>query len=200
MKFFRMLLARLIFWPLIIAGMAFTVFNILAKLMLDENTLRSITAYALSKTFQGQAELTWAKLSPSGEILIRGLRLRNPQRLEENLLSAENVILKLSPVSLAYGIPVIKELVFIAPRLELIKDENEEWNLRRYLSSRKETEKSRDYAFTVRETYIRDGEIIITDKTKNGETHKFRNLNIALHDFSPEEEEENRRKANLLSG
>ena len=105
MKIFRfllILLARIIFWPLIIAGMIFTVFNIMAKLMLDENTLRSIASYALSEALQGQAEMRWAKLSPSGEVLIKGLRFRDPRYLEENLLTADNVILKISPFSLLY--------------------------------------------------------------------------------------------------
>lgn len=188
MKIFRMLIIRIIFWPLIIAGMIFTVFNILAKLMLDENTLRSIVAYTLSETLQGQAELTWARLSPSGEILIRGLRLRDPQNLEDNLISAENVILKISPLSIIYGKPSIKEILFIAPRLELTKDENSEWNLRKYLNRREKDSRDKDYAFTVQETYIRDGEVIITDKTAANERHEFRNLNISLHNFSPDED------------
>ena len=187
MKIFRfllILLARIIFWPLIIAGMIFTVFNIMAKLMLDENTLRSIASYALSEALQGQAEMRWAKLSPSGEVLIKGLRFRDPRYLEENLLTADNVILKLSPFSLLYGEPKINELIFIAPRIECIKDKENGWNIRRYLAARKGKD-SKNMAFFVHETHIRDGEIIIDNKASNIR-HEFQKINFTLIDFSPD--------------
>lgn len=185
MKLIFQILARMIFWPIILAGMLFTVLNIAAKLMIDEITLRSIVAYTLSETLQGQAELTWARLSPSGEILIRGLRLRNPDNLEENLLSAENVILRFSPISLLYGKPKISELTLIAPRLELVKDKDGEWNLHRYIAGRKGGNEIRRYDVMVHETYIRDAEIRITDKKENT-VDIFQNLNASLRDFTPD--------------
>ena len=129
MNFFWQLLARLIFWPIILAGMLFAVFNIAVKIMLDDVTLRSVVSYGLSEALKGQADMTWAKLSPSGKIQIRGLRLRDPSQLEENLLSAENVFVKISPLSIITGKPEIREISFIAPKLEIIKNERSEWNL-----------------------------------------------------------------------
>lgn len=185
MNFFWQLLARLIFWPIILAGMLFAVFNIAVKIMLDDVTLRSVVSYGLSEALKGQADMTWAKLSPSGKIQIRGLRLRDPSQLEENLLSAENVFVKISPLSIITGKPEIREISFIAPKLEIIKNERSEWNLQHYLAAYKKKDSDKSFAAAIRETYIRDGEIIIKIKKENTK-HEFRNLNVSLHDFSPE--------------
>jgi len=184
MKIFRQILARLIFWPLIAAGMLFAVFNISVRIMLDEVTLRSIVSYCLSEALKGQAEMTWARLSPSGEIQIRGLRLRDPGHLEENLLSAENVFLKLSPMSFIKGVPEIKEIIFVAPRIELIKEKDSQWNIQKYAAAYKKNEKSRRVDVTIHETNVRDAEVIITDRIDKTR-HEFRNINLGLHEFSP---------------
>ena len=159
MKIFRQILARLIFWPLLAAGMLFAVFNISVRLMIDEATLRSIVAYSLSEALKGQAEMKWARLSPSGEIQIRGLRLRDPNHLEENLLAAENVFLKLSPISFIKGVPEIKEIIFVAPRLEIIREKDSQWNLQKYVAAYKNEELGKSIAITIHETNVRDAEI-----------------------------------------
>ena len=76
-------------------------------------------------------------------------------------------VVRFSPISLLYGKPKISELTLIAPRLELVKDKDGEWNLHRYIAGRKGGNEIRRYDVMVHETYIRDAEIRITDKKKN---------------------------------
>lgn len=184
MKILGQIIARLIFWPVLLAGMFFAVFNIAAHTMLDDNTLRTLTAYGLSETLKGQVDLSWAKLSPTGKIRIKNLRLRDKEKLSENMIKADNVFMQINPLSLFTGTLEIKELTFIAPRLELVKEKDNTWNLQHFASNYNNNKSASHFNAIINSTVIRDGEIQVLNRI-DGNRHEFRNINMSMQNFSP---------------
>ena len=183
MKLFKQILARIIFLPLILAaGIAVTALFTL-KVMFKPADLESIVTNQLQETLKRPVRIEWARISPTGEIKIKGLRVTEPGPETVNFLSAEYIYATCRLKPLLKRQIEIDSVLLISPRIELIKRADGTWNIADIFASYHKSQ-GKNVLSLIDKAEIKDGEVSVRFM-KSGAGHSFEGLDVTLKDFKP---------------
>ncbi|HNW44582.1 MAG TPA: AsmA-like C-terminal region-containing protein [Elusimicrobiales bacterium] len=186
MNLFKQILVRVIFLPFILAaGLAATAFTV-ARLMITPEDLKSLVTYQFQEMLRQPVRIEWAKLSVTGEVQIKGLRVTEPGPEVVDFFTAEYIYASVRLLPLLKRKLEIGEITFVSPRIELIKNKDGRWNVGTIFSGYRQTGKKHSLN-KINRAEIKDGEVIITDKI-SGRRHTFESFNLSLKDFKPGED------------
>ena len=183
MKLFKQIMARIIFLPLILAaGIAATGLFTL-RIMFKPEDLESIVTNQFQEILKRPVHIEWARLSATGEIKIKGLRVTEPGPEAIDFLRAEYIYATYRLLPLLKRRIEIDSVLLVSPKIELIKHTDGTWNAGDIFSSyRKSSGKSS--LNKIDEAEIKDGEVSVR-YMKSGARHSFENFNLTLKDFKP---------------
>lgn len=183
MKLFRQILARIIFLPLILAaGIAATGLFTL-KIMFKPEDLKAIVTNQLQETLKRPVHIDWAKLSTTGKIEIKGLRVTEPGPETLDFLRAEYIYATYRLMPLLRRQLEIDSVLLVSPRIELIKRADGTWNFADIFAAYRNGS-GKNILNKIDEAGIKDGEVTVR-YIKSGARHSFENFNVTLKDFKP---------------
>lgn len=183
MKLFRQILARVIFLPLILAaGIAATGLFTL-RIMFKPEDLEAIVTNQFQEMLKRPVHIEWARLSATGEIKIKGLRVTEPGPEAVNFLRAEYIYATYRLMPLLSRKIEIDSVVLISPRIELIKHDDGTWNISDIFAGYRKSS-GKHSLNKIAEAEIKDGEVSIR-YMRSGARHYFENFSITLKDFKP---------------
>ncbi|MDO8803996.1 MAG: AsmA-like C-terminal region-containing protein [Elusimicrobiota bacterium] len=183
MKLFKQIMARIIFLPLILAaGIAVTGLFTL-RIMFKPEDLEAIVTNQFQEILKRPVHIEWARLSATGEIKIKGIRVTEPGPETVDFLRAEYIYATCRLLPLLKRRIEIDSVVLVSPRIELIKRADGTWNAGDIFASyRKSSGKS--ILNKIDEAEIKDGEVSVR-YMESGARHSFDNFNLTLRDFKP---------------
>ncbi len=183
MRLFSQILARIIFLPLILAtGIAATGLFTL-RVMFKPEDLRSLVTNQLQKTLKRPVHIDWARLSATGKIEIKGLRVAEPGPETVDFLRAEYIYATYRLIPLFNRKLEIDSVALVSPRIELIKRADGTWNIGDIFAAYRNSP-GKNILNKIGKAEIKDGEVSVR-YVKSGARHSFENLNLTLKDFKP---------------
>ncbi len=183
MKLFRQIMARIIFLPLILAaGMAATTL-VTVRVMFKPEDLAAIVTDQFQEALKRPVHIEWARLSATGEIKIKGLRVTEPGPETIDFLTADYIYATYRLLPLLRKKIEIDSVVLVSPKIELIQRADGAWNCGDIFAAYRQKKGSRSLN-KIDEAEIKDGQLRIT-RAKSGARHVFDNLNVSLKDFKP---------------
>jgi len=183
MKLFRQIIIRIIFLPLILAaGIAATALFTL-RIMFTPEDLKSIVTDQLQVALKRPVQIEWARLSATGEIKIKGIRVTEPGPETVDFLKAEYVYATYRLMPLLKRRLEIDSVVLVSPSIELIKRADGTWNFADIFSSYRQSH-GKTILSEMDEAEIKDGQLSVR-YMKSGVRHSFENFSVTLKDFKP---------------
>ncbi|MCX5791309.1 MAG: AsmA family protein [Elusimicrobia bacterium] len=186
MKLFRQILVRVIFLPLILAAGLAAAALIAAHFMFTPEDLKSLVTYQFQELLHRPVRIEWAKLSVTGEIIIKGLRVTEPGPEIVDFITAEYIYAKLRLPPLLQRRLEIGDVTLISPKIELIKNLDGRWNIGDIFSGYRKTG-GKSSLNKIARAEIKDGQVFVTD-LKSGRRQTFESFNLSLNDFKPGED------------
>jgi hypothetical protein len=183
MKIFKEILIRIIFLPLILAaGIAVTgLFTV--KVMFKPADLESIVTNQLQEILKRPVHIEWARLSATGKIEIKGLRVTEPGPETVDFLRAEYIYATYRLKPLLNRKLEIDSVLLVSPRIELIKRTDGTWNFGDIFASYRKGS-GKNILNKIDKAEIKDGELSVR-YMKSGARHSFEKFSITLKDFKP---------------
>ncbi|OGS13569.1 MAG: hypothetical protein A2234_01620 [Elusimicrobia bacterium RIFOXYA2_FULL_58_8] len=186
MKLFKQILVRIIFLPLILAaGLAATAL-VAAHFMITPEDLRSLVTHQFQELLQRPVQIEWAKLSATGDITIKGLRVVESGPETVYFLTADRIYANCRLLPLLRRRVEIGKITFIAPRLELVKNKDGRWNIGSFFSGYRKTGKGHSLN-RIAAAEIKDGEVVVS-YAASGKRYTFEHFNLTLNNFNPNED------------
>jgi len=183
MKLFRQILARIIFLPLILAaGVAATGLFTL-RIMFKPEDLESIVTNQFQEILKRPVHIEWARLSATGEIKIKGLRVTEPGPETVDFMRAEYIYATYRLRPLLQRRIEIDSVVLVSPRIELIKRADGTWNFGDIFAAYRQNS-GKNILNKIDNAEIKDGEVSVR-YMKSGARHSFENFSLTLKDFKP---------------
>ena len=186
MKLFRQILIRIIFLPLILAAGILATAITAVRFMVTPEDLRSMTIYQLQEVLKRPVRIEWAKLSYTGEIKIKGLRVTEPGTGAVDFITADYMYATVSPLALLRRRMEIGSILLVSPKIELIKRADKTWNIGDIFAGYRSPGKKQSLN-SIASAEIRDGEIIVTDKAA-GKRYAFSTFSLDMSNFKPAED------------
>lgn len=183
MNLFRQILVRIIFLPIILAAGIAVAALFTLRIMFTPADLESIVTNQLQKTLKRPVHIEWARLSATGEIKIKGLRVTEPGPETVDFIRAEYIYATYRLMPLLQHKLVIDSVMLISPAIVLIKRADGTWNLGDIFASYRKSP-GKNFLDEVARAEIKDGEVSVR-YIKSGARHSFENLNLVLTDFKP---------------
>lgn len=183
MKLFKQILARVIFLPLILAAGIAVAALFTLKVMFKPADLESIVTNQLQETLKRPVQIEWARISATGEIKIKGLRVTEPGPETADFLSAEYIYATCRLRPLLNRKIEIDSVLLISPRIELIKRADGTWNVGDIFASYRKSP-GKNVLSKIDKAEIKDGEVSVRFM-KSGARHAFEKLDLTLNDFKP---------------
>ena len=185
MRVLKQILLRIVFLPLIFASLFLMTGTIIVKTMFTPQDLEVIVADQLQVLFKRPVQIDSARLSFTGEIKIKGLKVTDPGPETVNFMTADYIFAtyRLAPL-LNHNI-VLDSVVLVSPKIELIKRSSDSWNFSDILEAYKQPSVKKNRLNKIAAAEIRDGVINLRypgEKT----AYSFENVNLTLKDFKPD--------------
>lgn len=183
MKLFRQIMARVIFLPLILAaGIAATAL-VTIRVMFKPADLESVVTDQFQEILKRPVRIEWARISATGEIKIKGLRVTEPGPETADLLSADYIYATYKLLPLLRRKIEIDSVALVSPRIRLIRRPNGSWNIGDIFAAYRSSG-GRHRLNRIADAEIRGGELLVTD-LKAGTNYSFDSFNATLKDFKP---------------
>ncbi|MBI4350469.1 MAG: hypothetical protein HY550_03425 [Elusimicrobia bacterium] len=183
MNLFKQILVRIIFLPLILAAGIAVAALFTLKVMFKPADLESIVTNQLQEALKRPVHIEWARLSATGEIKIKGLRVTEPGAETVDFLSAEYIYATYRLKPLLKRRLEIDSVILVSPRIEFIKRADGTWNIGDIFAAYRKSP-GRNLLDRIDKTEIRDGEVFMR-YMRSGARHSFEHLDITLKDFKP---------------
>ncbi|PJA14563.1 MAG: hypothetical protein COX65_05445 [Elusimicrobia bacterium CG_4_10_14_0_2_um_filter_56_8] len=184
MKLLKKIMLRVIFLPLILAaGIAATGLFTL-RMMFKPADLESIVTNQFQEILQRPVHIEWARISATGEIKIKGLRVTEPGPEAVDFLKAEYIYATYRIMPLLRRRIEIDSVLLISPRITLLKRADKTWNVGDILSAYRSSP-GKSKVNRIAKAEIRDGEIAVR-YIESGATYAFSNFSLNLTDFKPD--------------
>ncbi len=183
MKLFKQIMARIIFLPVILAaGIAATAL-VTARVMFTPADLESVVTNQFQEILKRPVRIEWARLSATGEIKIKGLRVTEPGPEAVDFLRAEYIYATYRLLPLLRRKIEIDSVLLVSPRIRLIKRPDGTWNAGDIFAAYRRSGGSHRLN-VIADAELKDGELLIDDR-KAGKTYSLENVNATLRDFKP---------------
>ena len=179
----KKLLPRLIALPLLFAALLAVTALITVKAMFKPSDLEAIVTNQLQELFKRPVRVEYARLSLTGEIKIKGLKVIEPDTAIQNFIEADYIYAAYRFLPLINKKIEINSLAFISPKITLLKKKDGTWNLSDIFAAYRSTAK-KNQLDKINEAEIKDGMVIIKDQT-GPRQYALKNVNFKLNDFTP---------------
>ncbi len=183
MKLFRQIMARIIFLPVILAaGLAATAM-VTARIMFKPSDLHAIVVNQFQEALKRPVRIESARLSATGEIKIKGLRVTEPGPEVMDFLRADYIYATYRLLPLLRRRVEIDSVILVSPKIRLIKRQDGTWNVGDIFAAYRAAG-GKNRLNRIADAEIRDGELLIEDK-RAGSNNLFENFSLTLKDFKP---------------
>lgn len=177
-------MARVIFLPLILAaGLAVTAL-ITVRVMFTPSDLHSIVTNQFQELLKRPVRIEWAKLSYTGEIKIKGLRVTEPGPEATDFITADYIYATYRWKPLLSRRIEIDSIVLVAPSIELINRPDGSWNVSDIFSAYRNAQ-GRNPLNKIDSAEVKDGMVTVT-RQKTRSRHSLDNVNVTLGNFKPD--------------
>ncbi|MCX5786609.1 MAG: AsmA family protein [Elusimicrobia bacterium] len=183
MKLRHKILLRIIVLPLLFAALLAVTALVTIKTMFKPQDLEAVVTNQLQELFKRPVRIEYATLSLTGEIKIKGLNVIEPDPSIQNFVEADYIYATYRFLPLINKKIEINSLVFVAPKIILLKKKDGTWNLSDIFAAYKSTPK-KNRLDKITQAEIKDGTLIIKDQTSPRQ-YALENVNISLNDFKP---------------
>ena len=181
----KQILLRIIFLPLIFAFLFLVTGTIIVKTMFTPQDLEAIVTDQLQGIFKRPVQIDSARLSFTGEIKIKGLRVMEPGPGTLNFVTADYILATYRLAPLLNRNIVIDSVILVSPKIELIKKSSDSWNFSDILEAYKQPSVKKNRLNKIDAAEIRDG--VINIRYAGGETaYSLENVNLTIKDFKPD--------------
>ena len=183
MKLLKQILIRIIFLPLILAaGITVTALFTL-RVMFKPADLESMITNQFQEILKRPVHIEWAKLSATGEIEIKGLRVTEPGPEAIDFLRAEYIYATYRLKPLLKRKIEIDSVVLISPRIELIKRADGTWNFGDIFAAYRKSP-GKNLLSKIAKAEIKDGEVAVS-YMRSGARHSFEDFSVTFNNFMP---------------
>lgn len=183
-KVLKQILLRIIFLPLIFAFLFLVTGTVIVKTMFTPRDLEAIVTDQLQGLFKRPVQIDSARLSFTGEIKIKGLRVIEPGPETAHFVTADYIFATYRLAPLLNRNIVIDSVVLVSPKIELIKKSSASWNFSDILEVYKTPSVKKSRLNKIDAAEIRNGVINLRypgEKT----AYSFENVNLTIKDFKP---------------
>ncbi|MFA6435246.1 MAG: AsmA-like C-terminal region-containing protein [Elusimicrobiales bacterium] len=184
-KLLKQILLRIIFLPLIFAFLLLLTGTIIVRTMFTPRDLEAIVTDQLQGFFKRPVQIGSARLSFTGEIKIKGLKVIEPGPNAVNFVTADYIFATYRLAPLLHHNIVVDSVILVSPKIELIKESSGSWNFSDILEAYKIPSVKKNRLDKIDAAEIRDGVINLRypgEKT----AYSFENVNLTLKDFRPD--------------
>jgi len=182
-RILKQIILRIIFLPLIFAFLLLITGTIIVNTMFTARDLEAIVTDQLQGFFKRPVQIGSAKLSFTGEIKIKGLKVIEPGPETMNFITADYIYTTYRLAPLLKRSIVIDSVVLVSPKIELIKHSSGSWNFSDILEAYKKPSEKKNHLNKITSAEIRDGVINVQSP---GERYSFENVSLTLKDFEPD--------------
>lgn len=185
MKIFAKIMARVIVLPLLLAaGLAVTAV-VTMRVMFTPSDLQALVTDQLQEFLKRPVQISSARLSTTGEIQIRGLRVTEPGPETVDFLKADYIYATYKVLPLLKRRLEMDSVVLVAPEIRLIRRADGSWNVGDILSAYRSQAGGRGMLNRIAAAEVKDGRLsVYYAATKRH--HYFENFNAGLSDFTPD--------------
>jgi len=177
-------MARVIFLPVILAAGIAATAMVTARLMFTPADLESVVTNQFQEILKRPVRIEWARLSATGEIKIKGLRVTEPGPEAVDFLRADYIYATYRLLPLLRRKVEIDSVILVSPKIQLIKREDGTWNIGDIFASYRSSG-GKHRLNKIADAEIKDGELSIVNR-KTGLGYSFDNFNLTLKDFKPD--------------
>jgi len=175
---------RIIFLPLIFAFLFLVTGTIIVKTMFTPRDLEAVVTDQLQGLFKRPVQIDSARLSLTGEIKIKGLRVIEPGPEALNFVTADYIFATYRLAPLLNRRIVINSIILVSPKIELIKNSSGSWNFSDILDAYSQPSVKKNRLNKIASAEIREG--VINLRYPGEQTaYSFENVNLTLKDFKP---------------
>ena len=184
MKLFKQIMARIIFLPIILAaGIAATAL-VTVRIMFKPADLQSVVTNQFQEMLKRPVHIEWARLSATGEIKIKGLRVTEPGPEAVDFLRAEYIYATYRLMPLLRRKIEIDSVLLVSPKIQLIKRLDGSWNIGDIFAAYR-ANGGKNRLNKIADAEIKDGELYLND-LKAKTSYSFERFNATLKDFKPD--------------
>ncbi len=184
-KILNSILLRVIFLPLLFFVLLLAAGAIVVRTMFNTHNLKDIAADQLQSFFMRPVQIESAKLSFTGEIKIKGLRVIEPGPQAVDFITAEYILATYRLMPLLKRQIVLDSVALVSPRIELIRQSSGSWNFSDILAAYRTPSGTKNRLNKINSAAIRDGIVNVRyPDVKTGYT--FENVSFNFKDFGPD--------------
>ncbi len=184
MKLFKQIMLRVIFLPLIFAAGLAAAALITLRVMFTPANLQSIMVNQFQQILKRPVQIEWARISYTGEIKIKGLRVVEPSPEAVDFLRADYIYATYRLLPLLQRRLDIDSVVLVSPSITLFKRADGTWNIADILAAYHKPS-GRSLLSRIDSAEIKDGKLSVT-YLRTGTGYRFENLNATLRGFKPD--------------
>lgn len=183
MKLLKQIMARVIFLPLILAaGVAATaMFTI--KVMFKPADLEAIVTNQFQQLLKRPVQIEWARMSYTGEIKVKGLRVTEPGPETMNFIEADYIYATYRWLPLLKRRIEIDSVVLVSPSITLLRRADGSWNVGDIFAAYR-TGGGRNLLNKIDSAEVKDGRLSLAYMPSKAR-YTFENFNATLTDFEP---------------
>ncbi|MCK5582280.1 MAG: hypothetical protein KAI33_00740, partial [Elusimicrobiales bacterium] len=179
-KAIKIILPRLIVLPLIFLALLLGGGFIVVKTMLNSSDTRAILTDQLQKTFKRTVIFSSAKISLSGKIKLRDLKiLALDKKIREPFINADVVYVSYRLIPLLRKNISIDKIYLMSPKINLIKNGNGVWNFSDIFGDSKKTNTQ---LTQIKKAEIKNGIIMMND-IENDVNYTFKDVTLTIDHF-----------------
>ena len=179
-KAIKIILPRLIVLPLIFLALLLGGGFIVVKTMLNSSDTRAILTDQLQKTFKRTVIFSSAKISLSGKIKLRDLKiLALDKKIREPFINADVVYVSYRLIPLLRKNISIDKIYLMSPKINLIKNGNGVWNFSDIFGDSKKTNTQ---LTQIKKAEIKNGIIVMND-IENDVNYTFKDVTLTIDHF-----------------
>ena len=183
MKLATKIMARIIFLPLLLgAGLAVTAL-VTIRVMFTPEDLHAIVTNQFQELLKRPVRIEWAKLSYTGEIKIKGLRVTEPGPEALDFITADYIYATYRWKPLLQRKIEIDSIVLVGPAITLIKRSDGSWNVSDILAAYKNAS-GRNSLDKVDSAEVKEGMVSVI-RQKDRSRHIFEDFNFTFSNFKP---------------
>ncbi len=178
-------LLRIIFLPLIFAVLLLAAGSIVVRTMFDKQNLKDIATDQLQSFFKRPVQIGSARLSLTGEIRIKGLRVIEPGPQSINFITAEYILATYRLVPLLKRQIVLDSVELVSPKIELIRQSSGSWNFSDILTAYRKPSGTKNRLNQINSAAIQDGVVNVRYQGA-GTGYSFENVSFNLKNLKPD--------------
>lgn len=183
MKLVTKIMARVIVLPLLLAAGLVVTALVTLRVMFTPSDLESIVTNQFQEFLKRPVHIDSARLSLTGEIQVRGLRVTEPGPEVVDFLRADFIYATYRMMPLLHRRLEIDSVVLVAPQIELFNRPDGTWNVSDIFAAYRQSSGG-SMLNKIGSAEVKDGRLAITQAATR-RRHQFESFNATLSKFKP---------------